>query len=149
MEAHIRRLSHELRPTILDDLGLVPAVESLAHGVSQRTGLQVKVQSSLGSKHLPPRLGIALYRTAQEALNNIQRHARAKTVSIRFRNSRKTVRCSIVDDGIGFDPSPAVHSGRGGLGLLGIRERLHAVGGELRVQSVRGRGTKLEISVPL
>jgi len=148
VESRVRLLSHELRPTILDNLGLIPAVEFLAQSVAQRTGLRIKVESS-SNKRLPPRQGIALYRIVQEALTNIQRHARAKCVGIRFRHFRNKVKCSIVDDGIGFDPALVARSGRGGLGLLGIQERLQVLGGELRIESAPGRGAKFEISVPL
>jgi signal transduction histidine kinase len=144
----IRLLSHELRPTILDNIGLIPAVEFLAQSVSQRTGLRIKVESE-SKQRLPPRLGIALYRIVQEALTNIQRHARAKSVRIRFRISGEKVMCSVVDDGIGFDPELVARSRRRGLGLLGVQERLQAVGGELRIESAHGNGAKLEISVPL
>jgi signal transduction histidine kinase len=144
----IRLLSHELRPTILDNIGLIPAVEFLAQRVSQRTGLRITVESQ-SSQALPPRLGIALYRVIQEALTNIQRHARAKSVRIHFRIWGKKVKCSVVDDGIGFDPVLVARSGCRGLGLLGVQERLQAVGGELRIESGHRKGAKLEISVPL
>ena len=100
----LRHLSHELRPTILDDLGLVPAIEFLSEGVAKRSGLRVAVQSSNGVRLSVP-METVLYRVVQEALNNISKHARATSVKIRFRISDKMVRCSIVDDGVGFNAS--------------------------------------------
>jgi signal transduction histidine kinase len=144
----LRHLSHELRPTILDDLGLVPAIEFLSEGVARRSGLRVTVQSSNGERLAPP-LETALYRVVQEALTNINKHARAKSVKIRFRTSPQMVRCSIIDDGVGFHPGGAgARAGGAGLGLPGIREKLQPLGGVLKIASAPGQGTKLVISVP-
>jgi signal transduction histidine kinase len=144
----LRHLSHELRPTILDDLGLVPALEFLSEGVARRTGLRVAVQSSPRVRLAPP-LETALYRVVQEALTNINKHAQATTVKIQFGTSGKTVRCAIVDDGVGFDPGGArPHAVGAGIGLLGIREKLQPLGGVLKIESAPGRGTKLVITVP-
>jgi signal transduction histidine kinase len=144
----LRHLSHELRPTILDDLGLVPAIEFLSEGVARRTGLRVAVQSPSGVRLSPP-LETALYRVVQEALTNINKHAQASSVKIQFRTLGKTVRCSVVDDGIGFRPDGTNHHGPGsGLGLLGIREKLQPLGGSLKIKSAPGQGTKLLITVP-
>lgn len=148
VEDRIRDLSHELRPALLDHLGLVPAVEFLAANVGQRSGLHITVDSTLQGR-LPPPLAIALYRIVQEALTNVRRHARASKVRIRISRSGVQVRCSVADNGIGFDPASTVNSPQPGLGLLGIRERLNALGGKLRIQSAGGRGTKLEITAPL
>jgi signal transduction histidine kinase len=148
VEERIRDLSHELRPAMLDHLGLVPAVEFLATNFGQRTGLQIKVESTLDGR-LSPQLAVALYRIIQEALTNVRRHARATRVRIHLSRRGNTVRCSVSDNGIGFDPAATVRSALPGLGLLGIRERLSALGGKLRIQSAEGQGTRLEITVPL
>ena len=127
---HMRRLSHELRPTILDDLGLVPAIEFLAEGVAKRSGIQISVRSSLPDRPPAP-VETVLYRVVQEALNNVIRHSRAKSVDIRLHGVGKTVQCSIVDDGVGFDQGklkPAI--ARRGLGFLGMIEKVH-----LRIES--------------
>ena len=144
----LRHLSHELRPTILDDLGLVRALEFLSEGVAHRSKLQIAVKASNGVR-LPAPMETALYRVVQEALNNINKHAQAKSVDIRLRASEKMVRCSVVDDGVGFLPGgvPTRSSGRG-LGLLGIREKLQPFGGVLKIESAPGRGTKVLITVP-
>lgn len=144
----LRHLSHELRPTILDDLGLVPAIEFLSDGVARRSGLRVAVQASNGVR-LPLTLETVLYRVVQEALNNISKHAQAKSVKIQLHISEKKARCSIVDDGVGFNANLAgARSTSRGLGLLGMREKLQPFGGALKIESSPGQGTKLFISVP-
>ncbi|HKA90006.1 MAG TPA: sensor histidine kinase [Haliangiales bacterium] len=145
IEANLRRLSRELRPAILDDLGLVPGLEYLVEGVAARSGLTATIEGSTDG-----RLGhvaeTVLYRVVQEALTNAVRHANAKRVSIRLRREPRTIFCSIRDDGVGFDP----HAPHGaGIGLVGIRERLAGVGGSLSIDSAPGRGAELVASVPL
>ena len=148
VEERIRDLSHELRPAMLDHLGLVPAVEFLVANFGQRTGLQITVNSTLKGK-LPPKFALALYRVIQEALTNVRRHAHASKVRIHVGKRGNTIRCLISDNGVGFDPVASEKNARPGLGLLGIRERLNTLGGKLRIQSAEGRGTKLEITAPL
>ena len=148
VEERIRDLSHELRPAMLDQLGLVPAVEFLAGNFGQRTGLRITVDSTLRVR-LPPKFAITLYRVIQEALTNVRRHARATRVRIQIGKRGNWIRCLIADNGVGFNTVNSDASSRPGLGLLGIRERLEAVGGKLRIQSAEGHGTKLEITAPL
>jgi signal transduction histidine kinase len=149
VEEHLRRFSHELRPTMLDDLGLVPAVEFLIQGVSKRSGLRVTLHSSL-SKRLPPPFETALYRVVQEALTNIAKHARATHANVLFDRDGILLRCLIEDNGIGFDvPGTLDAHGPKGLGLLGIRERVNAIGGSIRIDSAPGRGTKVQVMVRL
>ncbi len=149
IEEQLRHLSHELRPTILDDLGLQPALEFLADGVSKRTGLRISVAGTPGSR-LPPATETALYRIVQEALTNVTRHAQAAHVAIAFSRNGHVLCCSIQDDGAGFDvPTTRARRGRRGLGLSGIQERLNAVGGTLDIVSQPGRGTELLITVPV
>jgi len=148
IEEQLRHLSHELRPTILDDLGLGPALEFLADGVSRRTGLRVSVEGS-PEKRLPAAAETALYRIVQEALTNVTRHAQATRVRIRFRRDGRFLRCSIQDDGVGFDVrATTARRGARGLGLIGIQERLSAAGGTLNIVSAPGSGTELIITTP-
>ncbi len=148
-EKQLRRLSHELRPTVLDELGLVPALQFLTEGISKRTGLSIQVQSSLKSRYVP-NIEIALYRVVQEALTNVTKHARAKNVAIQLTSVARNLHCLVHDDGVGFDaPSTLSGKGRSGLGLVGIRERLNAVGGTLQIDSVVGRGTELLVKIPV
>jgi two-component system NarL family sensor kinase len=147
-ETELRRLSHELRPMILDDLGLVPALQFLADRISKRASVSVRVESSLESRP-PAHVETALYRIVQEALTNVIRHSHARNVKIELSSkARMKLRCVVHDDGVGFDL--AVYSGRAesGLGLVGIRERLKAIGGRLRIHSERGRGTELLVEIP-
>lgn len=148
VEERIRDLSHELRPAMLDHLGLVPAVEFLAANFGQRTGLNITVDSTLNGR-LPPKFAIAFYRVIQEALTNVRRHACATRVRIQIGRRGNWIRCLVIDNGTGFDPAATGTSGKPGLGLQGIRERMNALGGKLRIQSAEGHGTKLEITAPL
>jgi signal transduction histidine kinase len=148
VEEQLRGLSHGLRPTILDDLGLVPAIRFLAEGVSKRFGLLIQVESRLDLR-LHPSVETALYRIAQEALNNITKHAQARNVWIALDRDVKKIVCSIRDNGVGFQVSTRLKErGNGGLGLIGIQERLIALGGTLHIQSEPGCGTQLLITVP-
>jgi signal transduction histidine kinase len=149
VEKQLRRLSHELRPTILDDLGLVPALESLADSISKRAGLSIRTYSSLRDRYAQ-KIETAVYRVVQEALANVTKHAGARNVDIQLTRVEKHLHCLVHDDGIGFDaPSVLSCAARGGLGLIGIRERLNAVGGTLQIDSAAGRGTKLLIKIPV
>ena len=144
IEEQLRHLSHELRPTILDDLGLQPALEFLADGVSKRTGLRISVAGTPGSR-LPPATETALYRIVQEALTNVTRHAQAAHVAIAFSRNGHALCCSIQDDGAGFD----VATRSVGAGFVNMNDRLGAVGGSLRVESTPGRGTRITGAIPL
>lgn len=145
IEIELRNMSHELRPTVLDNLGLLPALEFLAEKVSKRTGLIISVDGAAGGR-LPPPVETAIYRVVQEALNNTVKHARAKRVMIRLECTPAEVACRVHDDGVGF-----VLSGEPGqgLGLLGMRERLNALGGSLRVIAEPGCGTTILTGIPL
>ena len=122
------RLSHELLPTVLGDLGLKPALEFLAEGVSKRTKQRITVEGFKSERSAS--IETALYRIVQEALNNAAKHAWATRVTIRLRRTDSTVICSVLDNGVGFDLSGVRAGCYGpGLGLIGIRERLHALGG--------------------
>jgi signal transduction histidine kinase len=149
VEAQLRHLSHELRPIILDDLGLRPALDFLAQGVSARAGLTVTVEGSTQGR-LPRSIETVLYRIVQEALTNVCKHAGATRATIRIERDGRAIRCSVRDDGVGFD-APAVLAQRGAcrLGLIGIHERLGPVRGKLAITSAPGRGTTLLVEVPL
>jgi signal transduction histidine kinase len=153
MEGQLRRLSHELRPPMLDLLGLVPALQFLAQGVTQRSGIEIVVQGSTPER-LSPLVETALYRSVQEALTNVTKHARASSVIVQVQHQKSEknaiVVCSVKDDGVGFEIQPrSGEEPRHGLGLLGIRERVRAVAGSLELKSTPGLGTELCIQVPL
>ena len=149
VEQQLRRYSHELRPTVLDDLGWDPAIRFLAESVSKRTHLLIQVKAAFAGR-LPGAIETAVYRIVQEALTNASKHAKATRVWIQVRREGGTLCCSIRDDGEGFDIRATHAEGkRRGLGLIGIQERLNAVGGTLAINSAPGRGTKLLIRIPL
>jgi two-component system sensor histidine kinase UhpB len=148
IEVELRRLSHELRPTALDDLGLMPALDLLAEGVSVRTGLWVKIEGPRDDR-FPSPIETVLYRIVQEALNNVGKHAQASAVTVVVRREARRVCCSVRDDGVGFDPGTAGRSTVKGVGLIGIRERLAPLGGALSIDAAPGRGTELRVAIPV
>ena len=148
IETQLRRLAHDLRPTILDDLGLLPALQALAHRVAARTGLCIRVDSALAGR-LAPAVETALYRIMQEGLTNITRHAAATHVDLQLWRADECVHGRLHDDGVGFAVEPVVGwSGPRGLGLLGIQERVEALGGTLQIISAPGQGTTLQLTLP-
>jgi signal transduction histidine kinase len=149
IESQIRRLSHELAPALLNDLGLVPALRYLFEGLAQRSQLQISIDA-VPEQRLPRRVETTLYHVAKEALHNVVKHARATSVWIAFQRSTDSIRCSIRDNGRGFDPaSIAARQAEQGFGLIGIRERLSVVGGHLQINTANGHGTELLISIPV
>ena len=148
VEKQLRRYSHELRPTVLDDLGWIPAIRFLAEGVSKRANLTIQIKTTIAGR-LPGPTEVALYRIVQEALTNAAKHSKASQVWIRIGRKNRIFFCSIEDDGVGFDVR-AVESDykRRGLGLIGMQERLNAIGGTLSIDSEPGRGTKILIRLP-
>ena len=148
IEVQLRRLSHELMPALLSDLGLVPALRYLFEGLAQRTQLQISIEAA-PEQRLPRRVEATLYHVAKEALHNVVKHARATAVWIRFQRKADSICCCIRDNGTGFDPaSIAVGEGEQGFGLIGMRERLSVVGGSMQINS-GGCGTELMISIPV
>jgi two-component system sensor histidine kinase UhpB len=142
---NVRRLAVELRPSALDDFGLVPALERLAETFREQTGLHVDLEAQLGVERLPAEVETALYRIVQEGLTNVFKHAGATRVSILLTRRDGTVAAVVEDDGSGFDPSVPPEEG---LGLVGMRERVGLVGGRLSVESSEDGGTTLLAEVP-
>lgn len=148
-EAELRNLSHELRPVVLDDLGLATALELLAEAVSKRSGTRMTVSASLSSQ-LPALIETTVYRIVQECLNNCIRYARGTGAGITVEQTSQTILCRVKDDGVGFDVADVLsRKGGCGLGLKGIRERIDALGGTLSIQSAHGRGTEVTALIPL
>lgn len=142
----VRRLAVELRPSALDDFGLEPALRRLGQAVSEGGELDVQVEARLGSARLPAEIETALYRIVQEAITNVVRHAGAARVSVLLTRKPHEVVAVIEDDGRGFD---ALARSPVGLGLLGMRERVQLLDGDLEIESALGSGTTLVISLPL
>jgi signal transduction histidine kinase len=144
MEMQLRRLSHELRPIILDDLGLVPAVEFLIEGVKERTGISIRFRASV-ERRLPPAIEAAAYRIVQEALTNVGRHSRASEAVVQLHEDGRALRCAVRDNGAGFQVGGRPGAG---LGLHGIRSRAEGLGGRVSIQSSAGGGTEIVAIIP-
>src|SRR5437764_3653648 len=142
----VRRLAVELRPAVLDDFGLVPALERLTDAFAAQSGIRVDFHSALGELRLPSEVETTLYRVVQESLTNIVKHANARSVSVSIARRASTVAAVTEDDGTGFDQR-AVR--KDGVGLLGMRERLSFVDGRLEIESRAGAGTTIVAEVPV
>ena len=145
---NLRTLITELRPAALDELGLVPAIETLAQRTATTEGLTLETNIDLrleGETRLEPEVESAVYRLAQEALTNVVKHARANRVEMNLTREDSAVVLTVSDDGIGFDPD-----GSGpGFGLIGMRERVSLTGGRLEIESQDGAGTTLRATLPV
>lgn len=139
----VRNMSLLLRPSMLDDFGLVPAVEWQARETHKRTGLRVHVDADEAADQMPEAYRTCVYRVVQEALHNASRHAHAGHVEIAVRIGSGMIRLSVQDDGVGFDAAQVR-----GLGLLGMEERVTHLGGRFRIESAPGRGTTLLVELP-
>jgi two-component system, NarL family, sensor histidine kinase UhpB len=148
--AEVQALSRQLRPSMLDDLGLPAALRWLADDADERLGVQAQVRTEV-SERLPSEVEIALYRIAQESLTNAVRHGRACHVRIALRRREESVTLTVADDGIGSASSRDGHipPASGGLGLAGMRERVHPLGGRVVVRSQPGHGWVVRAVVPL
>ena len=145
--AAVRRIAADLRPVMLDDLGLVPAIESLLHDLSQRTGIVISLDGAAAELDFREPLPTALYRIAQEALTNVARHAAATEVGVILRVGGGQLVLAVRDNGRGFDTEQAL--GRQSHGILGIRERAYTLGGSARFERLAKGGTLVEIVIPV
>jgi signal transduction histidine kinase len=143
----VRRVAFELRPTVLDDVGLPAALQRLAGDVSARTGVAVEVVTSGldDTARLAPELETVVYRVVQEALTNVARHARAGRAVVSVEATARRVRARVTDDGTGFDPAAVAPAS---LGLAGMAERASLAGGRLAVRSAPGKGTTVTLEIP-
>jgi hypothetical protein len=141
--------ARDLRPTVLDDLGLVPALISFLKGFTQDTGIEVSLKAFEGIQECNGERRTVLYRVAQEALSNVARHAKATRAVISIRKRKNSIFMEISDDGQGFDVAEIAHSHkRNRLGVLGMRERVEMVGGTFSVTSSPGKPTKVLVEMP-
>ncbi len=142
----VRRISHDLRPTLLDDMGLASALEYLASEFGEDAAVPVRFRASGAVDALPAMVGTVLFRIAQEALTNVERHAQARTIDMLLERVANRVSLSIADDGVGFDTDGvAVHPKRG-IGLRNMMERMEAIGGRLAINSTPS-GTSVVASI--
>jgi len=140
----VRDLALLLRPSMLDDFGLVPALNWQARETAKRTGLRVLVTAADDADDLPDEHKTCIFRLVQEAVNNSARHANARNVEVVVKREQERVLFSVRDDGAGFDSAQVR-----GLGLLGMEERVRRLGGSLRLDSQPGRGTTIAVELPL
>jgi len=143
----VRRISRDLRPGVLDDLGLGPALKALTEEFQTRTGIKTELETVVFRNRLDEEARIALFRIAQEALTNIERHAEATEVTIKLAGHRTGATLLISDDGRGFDMAERAKAGRG-LGLRNMAERMEQLGGTLTIYSL-SPGTAIDATVPL
>jgi two-component system NarL family sensor kinase len=143
----VRRISRDLRPGVLDDLGVGPAIKALAEDFGERTGIRVEFETVVFRNRLDDEAKIAMYRVAQEALTNVERHACAGTVVIEVRGHKKGATLRISDDGCGIDHAQSSGPATG-LGLRNMQERIEQLDGTLRILSSKS-GTVIEATVPL
>ena len=142
----VRRLAVELRPKVLDDFGLVPALERLTTGFAEHTGIAVDLEAGAITDRLPPEVETAIYRIVQEALTNVAKHAQASRVSVLLTRSDGRIKAVIEDDGQGFDADRGLGDG---IGLIGMRERIELLDGTLAVESSETSGTTVAVEVPV
>ncbi len=147
----IRAVTNDLRPSLLDDLGLVPALRSLASEFAERSGISTDLTISGALPALSKDAELALFRALQEALSNVARHAQAHTVAIQFATQEGAVVLSVHDDGRGFPPGANPHDfeRNGHMGLAGMRERIGALGGSIELAHDSGGGARLIVRMPL
>jgi signal transduction histidine kinase len=146
----VHRFARELRPTVLDDLGLIPALHSFMKSFTKRTGVRASLTAFAAVERLDPARRTVLFRVAQEALTNVARHARATRVEVSIQKLPDRICMKIKDDGKSFNVERAFHTHGGKhLGLLGMRERLEMIGGKFVVESAPGKGTTIEAQIPL
>jgi signal transduction histidine kinase len=142
----VRRLAVELRPKVLDDFGLVPALERLTQGFAEHTGISADLEASGLTERPPVEVETAIYRIVQESLTNVVKHAQASNVSVVVTRGDGRIKAVIEDDGTGFEPETA---GGEGIGLVGMRERIELLDGSLTVESSERTGTTVAVEVPV
>ena len=145
--AGTRRIAADLRPLMLDDLGLVPSLEWLAESFSQSSGVACTLAVGEGDLALPKAHASAVFRIVQESLTNVARHARATRAEITLARDRDDLVVAVTDDGTGFSPSAPRKPNS--FGLFGLRERASLMGGEATITSAPGQGTRVEVRLPL
>ncbi len=146
----VHRFARELRPTALDDLGLIPALHAFMKEFTKRTGVRTHLRAFAAMEKLPITRRTVLYRVAHEALSNVAAHAQASRVEVSFQKRPDGICMTITDDGKSFDVERTLHANRGKrLGLLGMRERLEMVGGLFEIVSAPGHGTSITVVIPL
>jgi signal transduction histidine kinase len=148
---HVRNLSLDLRPSLLDDLGLVPAVRWYLGRQAERTGWNIDVQVDESLPPLPQNVAIACFRVIQEAVTNIMRHSNATRVSVSLQEHNRDFLLVVRDNGVGFDVQKALDKAAKGqsMGLIGMQERIRFLNGSISIVSDPGHGTEVLVRIPL
>lgn len=153
--ANVRRFTRDLRPPVLDDLGLIPALEWLVSEMQEHNTVRGEVAVEGTARRLPSDTEIAIFRIVQEALNNVKKHSRASLASVRISFKDDSIELTVADNGCGFDAqgdpaqgNPGDPAARGRLGIIGMSERAQLIGGVIAVQSAPGRGTMVRLEIP-
>jgi len=144
----IRRIIGRLSPLVLKELGLVAAIRKEAKDLAKNTGIRARVMVAEDINRLDPEVEMVIYRVVQETLHNVAKHSHAKSANIILNYDDKSLRLLVEDDGVGFSTKSSNSRGNS-FGLAGIKERVHSIGGEVRVASSKERGTRIEVAVPL
>jgi signal transduction histidine kinase len=147
MVRSVRRIAAELRPGVLDDLGLVAAIEWQAREFQKRTGIGCKLSTALDNVALPPQLSTAVFRILQETLTNVARHAQASHLTVSLAAKAKRLVLEVQDNGRGITEVERIHSKS--FGLVGMRERAMILGGDFDIRGAPGKGTTVTVSIPL
>jgi signal transduction histidine kinase len=147
----VHRIIFDLRPAMLDHLGLIPALRWYAESRLDGLGIQFRIRETGSESRLPPVVETALFRVVQEAINNIAQHSHAQHAELAIEHHDHCVEVRVSDDGQGFDPASVARSlnGKHGLGLIGMEERTSLIGGEFHIDSAPGKGTAIQLTVPI
>ncbi len=149
MSDQVRNLSLDLRPSMLDDLGLIPTLRWFLNSFTRRTKIKTKLEAVEFDEYRNENLEITIYRIVQESLNNVAKHAKAKNVVISLKREITRITGFIQDDGKGFDINKIFKgSGEKHIGLLSMKERISILGGTFKIQSGNGKGTRINIEIP-
>ncbi len=148
---NVRELSLDLRPPLLDELGLVAALRGYAEGQSVRSGVEIAVEANADGGDIPAEIAITAFRIVQESIHNVLRHAGARRATVSVRRDPARLTLAVRDDGAGFDLDEALERAASGrhLGLLGMRERVEALGGSFEIETAPGQGTAVHARIPL
>lgn len=141
----VRRISSELRPSLIDDLGLVAAMEWHMEEFQKRSGIDCQARLPENELNLSDNVKIGLYRILQESLTNVARHSQAKKVVVKLQKTDNQLILTVEDDGIGFDEA---NRNKKTLGLVGARERAEGLGGSYSIQGFPGQGTRVQVAIP-
>jgi signal transduction histidine kinase len=142
----VREIASNLRPSVLDDLGLLPAIEWQLNELKKRTGIRCRLSSNVEKLELDPERSAAVFRVVQEALTNIVRHAEASRIQVRLHTNDDSLTVTVADNGRGLSTAAIANSGS--LGILGMKERMARVGGQFAIHSGSPSGTVVEMKVP-